>query len=289
MEHSRVALPEPEYLARIGEIAYTVSSMEWTLLDDLHRLAAYLPAPLTLKELEPQTTGAIGACASKAAAMGMAPGPVREFIAVCGTALTEAAKIRNDVLHARPATHPEQDQRLSRTCTRREGRKEVRPRRNPILDHRRVPGRSGPPAQRTTGRRESRAGGPPTPAVADSRPASSAQNRGRRPDTASPVTCPLPHTEACKRLCTRYTYPERDHTSCLPVSMTSKARPPIPAPGTTPSARQFLARGEMQLGVDDPLGLSSSQGRNLISGDGLIGGDSERHPACGGDENMKSL
>lgn len=30
MEHSRVALPEPEYLARIGEIAYTVSSMEWT-------------------------------------------------------------------------------------------------------------------------------------------------------------------------------------------------------------------------------------------------------------------
>lgn len=125
MEHSRVALPEPEYLARIGEIAYTVSSMEWTLLDDLHRLAAYLPAPLTLKELEPQTTGAIGACASKAAAMGMAPGPVREFIAVCGTALTEAAKIRNDVLHARPATHPEQDQHLSRTCTRREGRKFV--------------------------------------------------------------------------------------------------------------------------------------------------------------------
>jgi hypothetical protein len=55
----------------------------------------------------------------------MAPGPVREFITVCGTALTEAAKIRNDVLHARPATHPEQDQRLNRAGTRREGGKFV--------------------------------------------------------------------------------------------------------------------------------------------------------------------
>lgn len=126
MEHSQVALPEPEYLARIGEIAYTVSSVEWTLLGDLHRLAADLPATLTLNELEPKTTGAIGACASKAAASGMPPGPVREFIAACGTALTEAATIRNDVLHARPATHPEQDQRLNRAGTRREGRKFVR-------------------------------------------------------------------------------------------------------------------------------------------------------------------
>lgn len=30
MEQSRVALPEQQYLARIGEVAYTVSSMEWT-------------------------------------------------------------------------------------------------------------------------------------------------------------------------------------------------------------------------------------------------------------------
>lgn len=77
MEHSRVALPEPEYLASIGEIAYTVSSMRWTLLGDLHPLAADLPAPLTINELEPLTTGAIGACACTAAANGMTPGPVR--------------------------------------------------------------------------------------------------------------------------------------------------------------------------------------------------------------------
>lgn len=99
--------------------------MERTLLGDLHRLAADLPAILTLDELEPQTTGTIGTCAGKAAAKGMPPGPVREFIAACGTALTEAAMIRNDVLHARPATHLEQDQRLSRTGVRREGGKFV--------------------------------------------------------------------------------------------------------------------------------------------------------------------
>lgn len=50
-----------------------------------------------------------------------------------------------------------------------------------------------------------------------------------------------------------------------------------------------LARGEMQLGVVDPLGLGGGQGRDLIGGDRLIGGDSERHSACGGDENMESL
>jgi len=74
MEHSRVALPE--YLARIGEIAYTVSSMEWTLLGDLHRRAEDLPATLTLDELEPQTTGTIEARGSRPAVNGMAPGHV---------------------------------------------------------------------------------------------------------------------------------------------------------------------------------------------------------------------
>lgn len=35
MEHSRVTLPEPDYLARIGEVAYTVASIEWAILGDL--------------------------------------------------------------------------------------------------------------------------------------------------------------------------------------------------------------------------------------------------------------
>ncbi|WP_312977287.1 hypothetical protein [Corynebacterium sp.] len=124
MEHSHVALPEPEYLARIGEVAYTVSSMEWTLLGDLHGLSAQLPDTLTLDVLEPQTTGAIGNEATTAA-RSMEPGPIRDFIVACGHALTEAAAVRNNLLHARPATHPDQDQRLNRAGTRREGRQFV--------------------------------------------------------------------------------------------------------------------------------------------------------------------
>ncbi len=46
---------------------------------------------------------------------------------------------------------------------------------------------------------------------------------------------------------------------------------------------------EVQLGVVDPLGLGGGQGRDLIGGDRLIGGDSERHSTCGGDENMEGL
>lgn len=111
--HSRVALPEPEYLARIGKLAYTVSSMEWTILGDLHRLADRLPERLVLTALEPQTTGAIGRQVA-AAAKEVTDSDVKEYLLAAGRALSEAAELRNDVSHARPATNPEQDQRLTR-------------------------------------------------------------------------------------------------------------------------------------------------------------------------------
>lgn len=110
---SRVALPEDAYLARIGEIAYTVSSMEWTLLGDLRRLADRLPGGLTLASLEPLTTGQIAMRVSSATE-GLEDGQVKDYFTAVSSALRSAAKLRNDVLHARPATHPEQDQRLTR-------------------------------------------------------------------------------------------------------------------------------------------------------------------------------
>lgn len=110
---SRVALPEDAYLARIGEIAYTASSMEWTLLGDLHRLADRLPEGLTLASLEPLTTGQI-ATRVRRAAEGLENGQVKDYLSAVAEALRLAARLRNDVLHARPATHPEQDQRLTR-------------------------------------------------------------------------------------------------------------------------------------------------------------------------------
>lgn len=117
MERSRVALPEPEYLARIGEVAYTVSSMEWTILGDLNRLAHELPDELTLDKLEPLMTSGI-AGAVRAAAKALDNGPTKDYLTEVYKALYVAADIRSDVLHARPATHPEQGQRLNRSETR---------------------------------------------------------------------------------------------------------------------------------------------------------------------------
>jgi hypothetical protein len=116
MEHSRVALPEPNYLARIGEVAYTVASMEWTILGDLHRLVATLPDALSLDQLEPEMTSGI-ATRVKAATTEMADGPTKEYLVAVYRALYAAAAIRNDVLHARPATHPSGSQRLLRAET----------------------------------------------------------------------------------------------------------------------------------------------------------------------------
>jgi hypothetical protein len=116
MERSMVALPEQEYLARIGEVAYTVSSMEWTILGDLPRLSHHLPEELVLEALEPQTTSKIAGAVRKAA-KAMDDGPIKEYLTAVYRALYLAANLRSDVLHARPATHPEHGQRLSRAET----------------------------------------------------------------------------------------------------------------------------------------------------------------------------
>lgn len=116
MEHSRVALPEASYLARIGEIAYTASSMEWTILGDLHRLAADLPGTLSLDQLEPEVTSGI-ASKIKAETINMTGGPTKDYLVAVYRALYKVAEIRNHVLHARPATHSSSTQRLMRAET----------------------------------------------------------------------------------------------------------------------------------------------------------------------------
>jgi hypothetical protein len=117
VERSRVALPEQQYLARIGEVAYTVASMEWTILGDLHRLSDRLPENHVLKRLEPMMTSGI-AGAVKKAAKPVADGPIKDYLTEVYGALYAAAEIRSDVLLARPATHPAQGQRLNRAETR---------------------------------------------------------------------------------------------------------------------------------------------------------------------------
>lgn len=113
MDHARVALPEPEYLARIGEIAYTSSSMEWTILGDLSRLQATLPASLTLAQLEPWETSKI-ALKLKEEVSNVTDVATRDYLTAVYRALFTAGGIRNDVLHARPATAADGSQRLYR-------------------------------------------------------------------------------------------------------------------------------------------------------------------------------
>ncbi|KQU68975.1 hypothetical protein ASC58_10030 [Phycicoccus sp. Root101] len=98
-------------------MAYAVSSMEWTILGDLHRLADQLPAELTLEELEPKMTSGI-AGAVREAATAADHGSIKDYLTEVYQALYVAAEIRSDVLHARPATHPDQSQRLNRAETR---------------------------------------------------------------------------------------------------------------------------------------------------------------------------
>ncbi|CAA0121706.1 Uncharacterised protein [Mycolicibacterium vanbaalenii] len=89
-----------------------VSSLEWTILGDLPGLAQYLPPELTTSALAGKSTGQIAGALTKAA-NGISDDDVRIFVERAGELLSDAAELRNDMLHARPATIGE-DQRLYR-------------------------------------------------------------------------------------------------------------------------------------------------------------------------------
>ncbi|WP_144833016.1 hypothetical protein [Microbacterium sp. BH-3-3-3] len=109
---SRFASPGDDYLRRIGELAYAVSSLEWTVLGDLYRLRACVPDSLTAGHLAGQTTGTIASRLLDASKR-ISEAEVAAFIRAGGEALSEAATLRNAVLHARPATIDD-EQRLYR-------------------------------------------------------------------------------------------------------------------------------------------------------------------------------
>ena len=118
MESSLAPLPEREYLVRIGEVAYAVAYLEWMILGDLHRLAPRLPPELLLSRLEPKMTSEIALEVKAAAKAEGVDEETRRYLIEVYKALFKAAAFRSDVLHARPATHPEQGQRLNRAETR---------------------------------------------------------------------------------------------------------------------------------------------------------------------------
>lgn len=108
------ASPGDEYLRLVGEMAYSVTSIEGGLIYDVPRLSSVLPEGFTVGSLVGGTTAGIGQQFLDAAPKVQDLG-VRRYFEVGGQALREAGAIRNDVLHARPATHPVEDQRLHRS------------------------------------------------------------------------------------------------------------------------------------------------------------------------------
>ncbi len=99
----RVALPEDDYLVLVGQVAYMVSSLEWTILGDLPGLAQYLPPDLNTAALAGKTTGMIGHALASAVDR-IDDDEVRTYVEEAGRLLREASDLRNDLLHARPAT-----------------------------------------------------------------------------------------------------------------------------------------------------------------------------------------
>ena len=110
---STFASPGPDYLSAIGELAFAVSTLEGLLIFDVPRLARALPVTFTAASLAGATTTGIGQRFIDVAGKVTDPG-VQRYCAVGGQALREVGTIRNDVLHARPATSPDGGQRLYR-------------------------------------------------------------------------------------------------------------------------------------------------------------------------------
>ena len=114
MKHTSVALPESEYLQRVGEVAYAASYLEWTLLGDLNRLSDRLPDDFSLDALEQKTMGRISSMTKQAAEQCGDP-EIRCYLETTARALDVVKNVRNDVLHAHPATmSPDGKQRLYR-------------------------------------------------------------------------------------------------------------------------------------------------------------------------------
>jgi len=115
MKHASVALPESEYLQRVGEVAYAASYLEWTLLGDLNRLSDRLPDDFSLDALEPKTMGGGISGMTKQAAEQCGDPEIRCYLETTARALDVVKIVRNDVLHAHPATmSPDGTQRLYR-------------------------------------------------------------------------------------------------------------------------------------------------------------------------------
>lgn len=99
----RTSLPDDEYLLLIGQFAYMVTSLEGLLLFDLPRLEPFLPGQPDLRDLASVSVFEIGERLVSLSKK-VRDEAVKEYLRTGGEYLIEIAPIRNQVLHARPAT-----------------------------------------------------------------------------------------------------------------------------------------------------------------------------------------
>lgn len=110
-------LPEPDYLRKIGELAYRVSYFEWAILGDL--IALEVPErELNIRALIDAPTGTIARKLRSATPHWKTDRPALYAWATLAADALEAIAIRrNHVLHARPAMDGRGQQRLNRDTT----------------------------------------------------------------------------------------------------------------------------------------------------------------------------
>lgn len=92
--------PAPEYVAKIGTLAYLVAQLEWLIIDDI-RLAS---TSVDAMDLHDKPTGAIGRALERVVPELIDRPNVQHFVATAAKALLNVAARRNTVLHARPAS-----------------------------------------------------------------------------------------------------------------------------------------------------------------------------------------
>ncbi|MCX4714945.1 hypothetical protein OG818_03930 [Streptomyces virginiae] len=97
-------LADDDYLLRIGRLSYLVTYLEWQVLGDLPHIPG-LPAELEVRKLVGMTTGHLARTFQSAQILQQVADPAAQnWLRRSGELLESAARDRNSVLHARPAT-----------------------------------------------------------------------------------------------------------------------------------------------------------------------------------------
>jgi hypothetical protein len=112
--------PSRDYLAKLGELAYLVSHLEWEVIGDI-RIAATDVDAVKLLGL---STGTIARTLEQAALTLKDRPNVHHFVSTSAKALLDVADRRNGVLHARPGTAPSGDEQLLRLREGKDGKPE---------------------------------------------------------------------------------------------------------------------------------------------------------------------